>query len=129
MKKIVSIVIISLFFVQFSLAQRDKILSEESEIPAYQLPDVLTRFNGSKVKLEKTWFKKQRPEIMGKFTEEVYGKVPGHLKISEVKVWETSDNALQGTAFRKQLSLYFKIGINYTYKNFQILLCREIFIG
>jgi len=112
MKKIVSIVIISLFFVQFSLAQRDKIITEESKIPVYQLPDILTRFNGSKVKSEKTWFKKQRPEIMGKFTEEVYGKVPGHLKISEVKVWETSDNALQGTAIRKQLSLYFKKGIN-----------------
>jgi hypothetical protein len=108
MKKIVSLVIFSLLFVQFSRAQRDKIITEESKIPAYQLPDVLTRFNGSKVKSEKTWIKKQRPEILKKFTEEVYGKVPGHMKISEVKVWETSDNALKGTAIRRQVSLYFK---------------------
>jgi hypothetical protein len=108
MKKFLILIVLSVFFVQVSHSQRDKIIYEESKIPGYQLPDVLTRFNGNKVKSEKTWFKKQRPEILKKFTEEEYGKVPGHLKISEVKVWETSDNALKGKAIRRQLSLYFK---------------------
>jgi hypothetical protein len=108
MKKILILIVLSVLFVQVSQAQRDKIIYEESKIPGYQLPDVLTRFNGKKIKSEKTWFKKQRPEILKKFTEEEYGKVPGHLKISEVKVWETSDNALKGKAIRRQLSLYFK---------------------
>jgi hypothetical protein len=45
-----------------------------------------------------------------KFTEEVYGKVPGKLEISEVKVWETSDDAINGLAIRKQLSMFFKKG-------------------
>jgi len=88
-------------------AQRENIISDESKVPEYQLPDVLTRFNGKKVKTEKTWFKNQRPEIQEVFNEEVYGKVPGVIKISEVKVWETSENALNGQAIRKQVSLFF----------------------
>ncbi len=104
---------ISIYFFLFwlislsALAQRENIISDESKVPAYQVPDVLTRFNGRKIKSERVWLKKQRPEIQKKFTEEIYGKVPGELKISEVKVWETSDNALNGTATRKQLSLFF----------------------
>jgi hypothetical protein len=89
-------------------AQRENIISDESKVPEYQLPDVLTRFNGKKVKTEKTWFNKQRPELQKVFAEEVYGKVPGDIKITEVKIWETSKNALNGLAIRKQLSLFFK---------------------
>ena len=88
-------------------AQRENIISDESKVPEYQLPDLLTRFNGKQVKTEKIWLKRQRPEIQELFTEEVYGKVPGVLKISEVKVWETSENALNGQAIRKQVSLFF----------------------
>lgn len=89
-------------------AQSRHVIDDEADVPEYNLPDVLTHFNGRKVKTEKDWFKKQRPEILQKFTEEVYGKVPGVLNISDVKVWETSADALNGLAIRKQLSLFFK---------------------
>lgn len=89
-------------------AQRENVIYEESKVPDYQLPDVLTRFKGGKVKTEKVWFKKQRPDILKWFTEEIYGKVPGKLDISEVKVWETADDALKGLAVRRQLSLFFR---------------------
>jgi hypothetical protein len=92
------------------LAQRENVIQDESKVPEYQLPDVLTRFRGGKVKSKKVWVKKQRPEILKTFTEEVYGKVPGNLGISDVKIWETSDDALNGLAIRKQLSLFFKKG-------------------
>jgi len=95
-----------LFFAEVK-AQRENVISDESKVPEYKLPDVLTRFKGGKVKSEKAWDKKQRPDILKTFTSEVYGKVPGNLGISEVKVWETSDNALNGLAIRKQLSLFF----------------------
>jgi len=90
-----------------SFAQNRMVNEDEAKVPEYQLPDVLTRFNGRKVKSEKDWFKKQRPEILQKFTEEVYGKVPGVIEISDVKVWETSPDALNGLAVRRQLSLFF----------------------
>ena len=89
-------------------AQRNNVISDESKVPEYKLPDVLTRFKGGKVKSEKAWYKKQRPEILKLFTNEVYGAVPGELGIAEIKVWETADNALNGLAHRKQISLFFR---------------------
>ena len=108
MKGISFLVLFSLLIFQDAFAQREDVISDESKVPEYQLPDVLTRFKGGKVKTAKIWFKKQRPEILELFTNEVYGKVPGNQAISEVKVWETSDNAVNGLAIRKQLSLFFK---------------------
>lgn len=105
------ILIVSILFLLISSgvkAQNQPVISEESQVPEYQLPDVLTRHNGKKVKSAKIWFKKQRPELLKFFTEEVYGEVPGELEISEVKVWETSEHALNDLAVRKQLSLFFK---------------------
>jgi hypothetical protein len=89
-------------------AQRENVIYEESKVPEYQLPDVLTRLNGRKVKSAKDWFKKRRPEILKLFTDKVYGRVPGELGFSEIKVWESADNALDGLARRKQLSLFFR---------------------
>ena len=88
-------------------SQRKDVISDESKVPAYELPDLLTLPNGGKVKSEKAWFKKQRPYLLSQFTSQVYGKVPGQMKVSDVKVWETDDNALNGQARRKQLSLFF----------------------
>lgn len=89
-------------------AQRENVISDESKVPEYQIPDVLARFKGGHVKTAKDWFKKQRPDILKVFMEEVYGKIPGIQEISDVKIWESSDNALNGLAIRKQLSLFFK---------------------
>ncbi|HEY3371286.1 MAG TPA: hypothetical protein VGK10_10585 [Prolixibacteraceae bacterium] len=108
MNKITFILLLSFLVWGTAYAQRENVISDESKVPEYQLPDVLTRVNGGKIKTEKAWLKKQRPEILKLFTREVYGKVPGELGIAEVKVWETTDNALNGLARRKQLSLFFQ---------------------
>lgn len=96
-----------IWFLNPTFAQPPKTIDDEAKVPEYKLPDVLTRFNGKKIKTEKDWFRRRRPEILQKFTEEVYGKVPGVLEVSEVKVWETSD-AMNGLAIRRQLSLFFR---------------------
>jgi len=99
----------SLFFsVHLVSAQRENVISDESKVLDYIIPDVLKRFKGGNVASAKDWFKKQRPEILKLFTEEVYGKIPGTQFISEVKIWETSENALNGLAIRRQLSLFFR---------------------
>ncbi len=107
MKKFLPVLFLSFLIIGNVIAQRENVISEESKVPEYKLPDLLTRFNGRKVKSEKVWLKKQRPEILKLFTNEVYGKVPGEMGISEVKVWESSDEALNGLAHRKQVSLFF----------------------
>ena len=108
MKSIAFLFLFLFLIFQNAVAQRENVIYQESKVPEYQLPDVLTRFNGREVNSEKVWVKKQRPEILELFTNEVYGKVPGIQEISEVKVWETSANAVNGLAIRKQLSLFFK---------------------
>jgi len=104
------LVFICLIFHVNTIAQQRIVIDDEAKVPEYTLPDVLTRFSGGKVKSAKVWNSKQRPEILKKFTDEVYGKVPGHLAISEVKVWETTTDALKGKAVRRQLSLFFRKG-------------------
>ena len=110
MKCIVFFVLLSLLIFKDASAQQRNVIEDEANVPEYKLPDVLTRFNGGQVKSAKVWFNKQRPEILKKFTDEVYGKVPGKLDITDVKVWETSNDAINGLAIRKQLSLFFKKG-------------------
>jgi hypothetical protein len=110
MKRIACFVLF--FFLIFfeTSAQQPIVIDDEANVPDYKLPDVLTRFNGGKVKSAKVWFDKQRPQILKKFTEEVYGKVPEKLDITDVKIWETANDAINGLAKRKQLSLFFKKG-------------------
>jgi hypothetical protein len=110
MKAILFVMLFSSLFISGTFAQKRNVIDDEAKVPEYKLPDVLTRFNGGRVKSAKVWFNKQRPEILKKFTDEVYGKVPGKLDIANVKVWETSDDAINGLAKRKQLSLFFKKG-------------------
>jgi len=108
MKKYFVVLLSALLLSFISQSQSTKPNYDESKVPEYQLIDVLTRFNGKKVENEKEWFNKQRPDLVRQFSEEVYGKVPGKLRISDVKVWETADNALNGKAIRKQVSLLFE---------------------
>jgi len=108
MKKIYTILVSTILLSLIGNGQSKKVINVESEVPAYQVPDVLTLSNGKMVDSEKIWYKKQRPELLNIFTQEVYGEVPGNLKISKVKVWETVDNALNGKAIRKQVSLIFE---------------------
>jgi len=108
LKQFVFLIIISFLILNNGHAQQANVISDEANVPEYKLPNVLTRFKGGKVKSAEVWFKKQRPDILNKFTEEVYGKVPGKLDISDVKIWETSTDAVHGSAVRKQLSLFFR---------------------
>ncbi|MFY9151653.1 MAG: hypothetical protein WAO52_06555 [Prolixibacteraceae bacterium] len=108
MKKFILVFLISFLISSATSAQNQNAITEESQVPDYQLPDVLTRLKGGKVKSAKVWYKKQRPELLNFFTEEVYGKVPGDLAISEIKIWKTSDHALNDQAIRRQLSLFFR---------------------
>lgn len=61
-----------------------------------KLPDPLTTFKGRKIKNEKQWLKKGRPELLDFFTHNVYGKVPGVIDISKAEVMEHSNDALDG---------------------------------
>lgn len=81
---------------------------DESKIPEFKIPDPLKTLRGKKIKNSKQWEKKRRLELLEFFTKNVYGKIPGELKISSFEVVEEDDNALNGKAKRKQVEISFQ---------------------
>ena len=80
---------------------------DESKVGDYKatLPDALTMLNGKKVTTAKQWYKKRRPEIVKLFEENQYGRWPARKPALRYDV--TKDLGFDGTAVRKQITLYF----------------------
>jgi len=106
MKRIIFLFVFVLIS-QFNFAQSD-VNYDESEVPEFEVPDPLKTFKGKNIKNSKNWEKKRRPELLKFFTQNVYGEVPGELKISSFEVVEESDNAVNSKAIRKQVKLTFQ---------------------
>jgi len=106
MKKILFVLFIA-FLSQFSNAQF-RANYDESKVPEFKVPNPLKTFNGRKIRNQKKWEDKRRPELLDFFTQNVYGEIPGVINISSFDVVEESPNALNGKAIRKQVELTFK---------------------
>lgn len=81
---------------------------DESKVPFIDLPELLTSQKGIRIADTVSWMKIRRLEILNLFEENMYGRIPGELKISTWKVLEESENALDGKAIRKQILLTFR---------------------
>jgi hypothetical protein len=79
---------------------------DESKVGTYTLPDALTLNNGKPVKDAKTWTNKRRPEILELFETQQYGRAPGRPADESFEVTEKGTPALDGTAIRKQATIY-----------------------
>lgn len=79
---------------------------DESKVPPYVLPDPLLMSNGKKVKDTNEWSTIQRPYIYHLFEENVYGRYPTQPVTIHFKIRESSNNALNGIATRKQVRIY-----------------------
>nr|AEW47971.1 GHF2 protein [uncultured bacterium H1_5] len=106
MKTILLVVFFIASFTAYS--QRPGTIYDEEKIPQYTLPEILVAQNGRKIRNLKQWEKIRKPEILRLFQQEVFGKIPGKLEISEVIVHENNGEALGGLAVRKQLDLIFR---------------------
>lgn len=78
---------------------------DESKVPQFEVPKVLTTFNNEKVTTSQEWIEKRKPELVNFFENQVFGKVPGDLDTITFKVLETDENALDGKAIRKQVQV------------------------
>lgn len=78
---------------------------DESKVPVYKLPALLKMKNGKDVKSSHDWVEKKRPEIVADFENEMFGKIPGNLKLTSWEILETSALAVNGKATRKQIRL------------------------
>jgi hypothetical protein len=81
---------------------------DESNVPAYELPDSLVCEDGTKVTTAAQWTQKRRPELLALFAEHVYGKTPAG-RPKEMTFTETNidTQALGGTATRKEIIVRF----------------------
>jgi hypothetical protein len=80
---------------------------DESKVVSYTLPDSLKMLDGTQVGDSKSWFERRRPEILRLFEEHVYGKTPDKKLPVRFEVTSTDDNALGGTATRKEVTALF----------------------
>ena len=84
-------------------AQPKGYLYDESKVAPYELPDLLTCLDGTKVADAETWTGKRRPEVLRLFEDEVYGRSPAKPKTLRFEVVEESPDALDGKAHRRQV--------------------------
>lgn len=93
-KRLLFITLIILFSVQ-SFSQQN-------------IPELLIAKNGNNIASSKQWEKIRRPEIQAMVENEMYGMVPGELKISDINILDQDDQAINGKAIRKQVKLIFR---------------------
>ncbi len=108
MKKIILVVLL-VFSIEMVWSQREPNY-DENKVPQFVLPNPLKTFSGKKIRNSKEWVKKERPELLNFFTKNVYGEVPGELKITSARIVEQSDDALNGKAKRRQVEISFQKG-------------------
>ena len=72
-------------------AQRPETNYDESKVPAYELPDVLKCRDGSEAKDADAWWAKRRPEIVGLFEQNMYGRAPGKPEQLSFEVTSTGE--------------------------------------
>tara|TARA_R110001583_G_scaffold1890_2_gene14402 strand:+ start:1764 stop:3083 length:1320 start_codon:yes stop_codon:yes gene_type:complete len=96
-----------LFFSSLGLAQ-SQANYDESKVPKFTLPDVLTSFSGNPITNQTEWEENRRREILQFFEKQVYGKVPDRLDEYGFKLLEESNDAYGGKARRKQIAITLK---------------------
>ncbi len=80
---------------------------DESKMPPYTLPDVLTLQDGRRVTDAETWVKMRRPEILELFRTHVYGRSPGKPAHITSKVILEDNKLYNGLATRRSVSVCF----------------------
>ncbi len=80
---------------------------DEAKVPAYTLPDPLRREDGTPVTDAQGW-RTRRAEILALFERHVYGKTPTAPVEIASEVTSFADDALDGTAIRKEITLHFR---------------------
>lgn len=81
---------------------------DEAKVPQYTLPDPLCLDEDAPVTDANAWYEQRRPQILSLFEEHVYGRTPsGHIDI-ESEVTSAADDALNGLATRKEISIHFR---------------------
>jgi len=80
---------------------------DESKVGEFALPSLLVTDKGEVIKTQKQWEKLQRPALLKKFAENVYGRMPGKAAGMHYRIDYVDQNALEGKATRKEVTIFF----------------------
>ncbi|MFA9477565.1 acetylxylan esterase [Phycisphaerales bacterium AB-hyl4] len=80
----------------------------ETQVPAYELPDLLRFENGELAQTPDDW-RRRRSELLALFRSQVYGQAPPRPANMRAEVYESSADALDGLAVRRQIRLHFDV--------------------
>ncbi len=80
---------------------------DESKVPEYRLPDPLLGASGQAIASADVWQESRRQQILDLFRDQMYGRSPGRPEGMSFKQFDMDENALEGKAIRKQVTIYF----------------------
>ncbi len=82
---------------------------DESKVPEYTLPDVMTSFSGQTISTVEEWETTRRPELIKFFAENMYGEVPEPSSPIQKSFKLLSDEQLlSGICTRKNVEITFR---------------------
>ncbi len=83
---------------------------DESKLPPYDLPPLLTTSSGQSVETPEAWMQQRRPEILSLFANLIYGRVPAPAKPIEVsyEVVLEDKGFMDGMATRKDVKIHLE---------------------
>lgn len=76
--------------------------SSEEKVNKYTLPEALILKNGQKVKTQKDWIEKRKPEIIADFENEIYGKIPQKIPAVTWKIVSVKDTMIGNQAIKEK---------------------------
>ena len=99
--------VIALLLLTFtaSVNAQNDVNYDESNVPAYTLPDVLKTSSNNIVKDKAIWEKVRRPEILRLFEENIYGQMPKSYSRIKYTVIHEDARAMSGKATLKQVAI------------------------
>lgn len=78
---------------------------DEAAVPSYVLPALLKTLKGRLVNNSSAWEKQRRPEIIGLFEENVYGRTPKKFDSVRYRVTNDVPRAMEGRAHLKEVAI------------------------
>ena len=97
-----------------------KVNYDESEVPLYTLPDVLTAVDGSKITTAAQW-EANREALVQVFRDVMYGRRPPMADKVEYTLLSEKKGALDGTAVMRQIELKFTMNNGKSHKAVMLL--------
>ena len=115
MKRIIQLLVVSCFSLSMAMAQtyQGKFVEanyDESKVPDYTLPPVLTSFDGRIINTVEAWEKTRRPEIIKFFEQNIFGEIPRPSSPIQksFKVLSENSTLLDGNCTRKDVEITFR---------------------